>query len=292
MVQAKTGTVIRLRIKQKFHTGMMDVDVGLCTALSRGLILSVPSPHTINNLSPFFTPPDGVEEFSTEDLLKIDIQYNVDNGLDDKDVRKLTKQHKTIPSNAVDLIQQIQKFSNLIGEIFGTSSYIYLQNLELYEDIRQQRRLLSNHFSSLGEAFGFTILHRIHVSNQIFLQSCTQGEISSIDLDALRFSNLLREIQMGIFQISHLFQTKKRQTEEPDDDKGDHTGKKKRKKNKNNKGETVRNKNLIPDCALKFNEKFGDIFHPEVKRAYKGKLPKLGGEDVDILLYGNNIPTP
>ena len=129
----------------------------------------MPSPHSINNLSPFFTPPDGIEKFSTEDLLKIDIQYNVGNGLDDKDVRKLTKQTKAIPANAIDLIQQIQNFSNLIGEIFGVESYIYLQNLELYEDIRQQRRLLSNHFSALGEAFGFTILHRIHVGNQLFL---------------------------------------------------------------------------------------------------------------------------
>ena len=66
----------------------MDIDVGLCTALSRGLILSMPSPHSINNLSPFFTPPDAIENFSTEDLLKIDVQYNVGNGLDDKDVRK------------------------------------------------------------------------------------------------------------------------------------------------------------------------------------------------------------
>ena len=65
----------------------------------------MPSPHAINNLSPFFTPPDGAEEFSSEDLLKIDVQYKVGNGLDDKDVRMLTKQKKTIPKNAVDLIQ-------------------------------------------------------------------------------------------------------------------------------------------------------------------------------------------
>jgi hypothetical protein len=110
MVQAKTGTVIRLRLKQKFHDGMMDADIGLCTALSRGLILSMPSPHAINNLSPFFTPPDGVETFSTKDLLKIDVQYHVGNGLEEKDVRKLTKQHKSIPNNAIDLTQQIQNF--------------------------------------------------------------------------------------------------------------------------------------------------------------------------------------
>ena len=86
----------------------MDVDVGLCTALSRGLVLSMPSPHSINNLSPFFTPPDGVESFSTEDLSKMDIQYHVGNELEEKDLRKLTKQIKSIPGNAIDLTQQIQ----------------------------------------------------------------------------------------------------------------------------------------------------------------------------------------
>ena len=75
---------------------MMDIDVGLCTALSRGSILSMPSPHSINNLSPFVTPSDGIENFSTEDLLKIDVQYNVGNGLDDKDVRK-PSQNRTKP---------------------------------------------------------------------------------------------------------------------------------------------------------------------------------------------------
>ena len=63
------------------------MDIGLCSALSRGLVLSMPSSHTINNLSSFFTPPDGAEEFSSEDLLKIDVQYKVGNGLDDKDVK-------------------------------------------------------------------------------------------------------------------------------------------------------------------------------------------------------------
>ena len=90
----------------------------------------------------------------------------------------------------------------------------------------------------------------------------------------------MREIQMGSFQISHLFQGKKRQPEEPDDDKDDNPGKKKRMRNKHNKGETVRNRNLIPNCALKPNKKFGDIFHSEVKRAYKGKIPKLGSEEI------------
>ena len=120
MVQAKTGTVIRLRLKQKFHDGMMDVDIGLCTVLSRGLILSMPSPHSINNLFPRFTPPDGVESFSTEDLLKIDVQYHIGNGLEGKDVRKLTKQNKSIPSNAIDLTGRRDRMYREVVECYST----------------------------------------------------------------------------------------------------------------------------------------------------------------------------
>ena len=110
IVQAKTGPVIRLILQQKFPTLCINVDVGLCTALSRGLVLSIPSPHTINNLSPFFTPPDGAEEFSAEDFLKIDVQYKVDNGLDDKDVKMLTKQKKTIPKMPLTLFNKSKNF--------------------------------------------------------------------------------------------------------------------------------------------------------------------------------------
>ena len=178
---------------------MIDVDIGFCTALSRGLILSMPCSYLMNNLNPFFTPADGVENFSIENLLKIDIQYNVGNGLDDKDVKKLTKQHKTIPNNAVDLIQQVL---NLVDSEDP-------QNLEFSNKITKHRRILFNHYSSLGEAFRFSILHRLHVGNQLFFQSCVQGEIESTDVDAICLNNFMCEVQTGSFQLSHLFQPTK-----------------------------------------------------------------------------------
>ena len=85
---------------------------------------------------------------------------------------------------------------------------------------------------------------------------------------------------MGIFTVSHLYNKKKRDHDISDDDKGGTGPTKKRKRNKRGQGETVRNHgSLPPDCALKSNEKFGDIFHPEIKKAYKGNTPKLGDEE-------------
>ena len=88
---------------------------------------------------------------------------------------------------------------------------------------------------------------------------------------------------MGTFTISHLYKKNKRELDTSDDEQGGGTGQKKKKKkvNRRGHGETVRNHGNLPsDYALKSNEKFGDIFHPEIKKAYKGNTPKLGDEEI------------
>jgi hypothetical protein len=286
MVQAKTGPVIRLRLHQKYPSLMMNVDIGLCTALSRGLILSMPGTHTINNLSPFFTPPDGCEDLSSEKLLKIDIQARVGNGLDEKDVKSLTRQRKTIPKNAVDLGQQIQNFSKIIAEIFGTKSYIYIQNTELFEEVQRNRRPIHDLFTSLQEAFGFSFLHRVHISNQTYLQSCTRGDINSVDFEAIRFHHMMREIKMGTFQVSHLYSTTKRKHQDPEGESDDESEKGSNGRNRNgekkkkNLGSLAKNDFLIQGCSLNPNEKFGDVFRPSIKKSYKGEVPKLDGGEL------------
>ena len=74
--------------------------------LSPGLILSFLGNHSINNLSHFFTPPDGNKIF-TEDLLKINFLTKVGNGIEDNDAKALTLQNKSFLINAIDLTQQI-----------------------------------------------------------------------------------------------------------------------------------------------------------------------------------------
>ena len=282
MVQAKTGLVIRLRLHQKYSSLMMNVDVGLYTALSRGLILSMTRTHTINNLSPFFTPPDGCGDLSSENLLKIDVQARVGNGLDDKDVRSLTRQRKTIPKNAVDLGQQIQNFSKIIAEIFGDKSFIYTQNAELFEEVQRNRRQIHDLFDSLQEAFGFSFLHRVHISNQTYLQSCTRGDVNSIDFDAIRFEHMMREIKMGTFQVSHLYRAMKRKHQDSDDESDDDSGKdngnrnRNGKKKKKNLGSPAKKDFLIQGYSLNSNEKFGGVFRPSIKKSFKCEIPTFG----------------
>merc|ERR1711884_27324 len=140
----------------------------------------------------------------------------------------------SFPNNAIDLIQQIQNFARLISKIFGDSSFIYFQNQELFQKLTRSRRQLASLFASLKEGFGFSFLHRVHVANQVFLQSCCTGSFDSIDFDSLRFESLMREIQMGTFPISHLFRPKKnkRQIDSDDESIQEQRHSKKRKNNR------------------------------------------------------------
>jgi len=97
----------------------MDIDTGMCTALSRGLILSLPDSWSINNFSPFFTPPDSQGSLTSENLLSIDVQSMVGNGIGEKELKLLTKQYSKSPTNAIDLINQIENFALIAEEIFG-----------------------------------------------------------------------------------------------------------------------------------------------------------------------------
>ena len=58
LLQAKNGANFKMRLHQIFPHLIMDIDVGMCTAMSRGLFLSLPDCWAINNFSPFFTPPE------------------------------------------------------------------------------------------------------------------------------------------------------------------------------------------------------------------------------------------
>ena len=75
---------------------------------------------------------------------------------------------------------------------------------------------------------------------------------------------------MGTIQVSHLFRKKKLISEDSDEDGDEQPKKKTKKKNRNQKENTVRNNDLLSDCTLKPNEKFGDVFHPEVIKGFKG----------------------
>ena len=102
----------------------MSVSVLPCSVVlsaSSALILSIPCLL-------FFTPLTG-RDFSTKNLVKLDILEKVGNSIKDNNVKALTKQKKYFPSNAVDLIQTIQNFTIVIGKIFGSNSFIYIQNM-------------------------------------------------------------------------------------------------------------------------------------------------------------------
>ena len=93
---------------------------------------------------------------------------------------------------------------------------------------------------------------------------------------------MMREIQMSTFPISHLFKPRKNKREFNEDSyQGNNNNKKQRfNRQQDQKGDVERCSDLIPECSLSPEEKFGDVFHPSIKRSFSGTIPKLDNEEI------------
>ena len=56
--------------------------------------------------------------------------------------------------------------------------------------------------------------------------------------------------------------------------------KKKKNPNKGQCGDAVTNNNIIKDCHLDSDGKFGAVFHPKNKKSFEGEIPLTDGEEI------------
>ena len=70
-----------MRLDQQFPNNIMDLDTGMCTALSKVLSLSLPDAWTVRTFSPFFTTAERDNLLSSERLINIDMEAEIGNEL-------------------------------------------------------------------------------------------------------------------------------------------------------------------------------------------------------------------
>lgn len=273
IIRAKNGAVIKMRLHQKFSDHIMDLDCGMCTALSKGLILSLPDSWAISNLLPFFTPSDSYGNLMSENLLQLEVQTMVGNGLGEKELKLLTKQISKVPTNVIDLIYQIQNFCSLIGELFGKNSLLYKSLMNVSVKCSSLKREFKKYFDQHSENFGFQFLHLIHVGTQIYLKSCAHNKLSKLDDFAIDFNSFFREIQLGSFVVKARPSNKRKQEDE-------NTDPDKKRMKSDNQGEAVINNDVIAECKIQPGNRFGKIFHPHNKREFNGEIPKINGKEI------------
>jgi len=95
----------------------MSLDLGLCTALNKGIMIILDDASTPNNFTPFLTPPVGDDEKEEENnnLLKLVVQEQ----FDEKDLVLLTKMDVIIPMKVYCLKHHIKNYSSSAGRILG-----------------------------------------------------------------------------------------------------------------------------------------------------------------------------
>ena len=95
----------------------ISLEPGFCTVLSKLILIYQDDTSTLKNFTIFLTPPvnDGDEEEENANFLKTAIQEKLDN----KDLRLLTKMEVTITMKTSELRHHIKKYRGCVGRLLG-----------------------------------------------------------------------------------------------------------------------------------------------------------------------------
>ena len=205
ILQCKGGAATQLELQLKNMGENMNLSVGLCTSLNKGLILSNPTPHHINNLSPLFTPPshstssiDYGHDNNNQNLLESAVQASDGNGLARDEVIKQTKQTILVPRNIHDLRQHVKNFAFVLGEYFGKESVFKNKYSDFVDFIKENETEIIQGFKQ--EGYPVTIMNQLHVRGQRFLVSCGSAN-DEVDFSELNMKDLKDAIRNGTLVI-------------------------------------------------------------------------------------------
>ena len=73
ILRQKAGTAVRDLLHHEMRQAGLRacLQMGMCTTLKNGCIASVPSPTSINQLNPFYCPPEADEKLSTHTIMRL-----------------------------------------------------------------------------------------------------------------------------------------------------------------------------------------------------------------------------
>ena len=175
------------------HNCIVNLNMGMCTALKNGLLLSQPWPNEVSNFSPHFTPPLlGSSEDSPELQLRLEEQSKNGKLLAD-DLDLVTNQKVQYPESYNALRHFVKNFTFLVVELAGSSSVVASELLEVLAHVEKFETDYLYHFLEF-QGFGAFFINKIHVGIQKFLHSCTCGQVSKLNLLAIEFKHLLKSI--------------------------------------------------------------------------------------------------
>ena len=163
------------------------LELELCTALDKGILVSPDDANIPKNLTLFLTPPLKNDEDSEEisNLLKLAVQEKCEQ----EELILLTKMNITIPLKTQDLKHRMRNFVGIFGRYFVSDSMMYINLQEVAEYIDNKENNYKYEFNQ-EKLFGDYFLDKIHWRIHRFLDSCPSGDVARVNTSKLEFKDM------------------------------------------------------------------------------------------------------
>ena len=255
----QNGAQVEQYLRQSMKQFNMAIEPGLCTALNKGILVSIDDGSAPRNLTPFFTPPLKDDEERTHDGTTLSLA--VKEKFEDRDVSLLTKMDITIPFNTQDLRHHVKNYAALLARCFGEDSRVHMAIKKISTHMEKKEMAYTYEFRQ-EKLFGGHFLDRINRRVHRFLDSCAKGEIKEVDVNKLEFDDLLEQLENFEYntKVPAWIRTllKKRGSDSYDDTNsgGGETGGRYKRRQVRDSGEKrkIEYPNVAESCKLSQNE--------------------------------------
>ena len=129
----QNGAQVDQYLKQVMVGHNVSFELGLCSALNKGLMVHADDGSLPKNFPCFLTPPmkDDEGEAECNSILKLAVQSKYT----EEDVTLLTKMQISVPMNVQDLKQHVKNIAGFATRCFGENSVLNQSLQELHEHI-------------------------------------------------------------------------------------------------------------------------------------------------------------
>jgi len=254
---------------------------GMCTSIRQGILASQPAHTDINGLSPFCTPNENKEDkLDHATMLFMSEQMELGK-VSSTDLKQITKLSITFPTDFSAYVHYVKNFHLLLELLAGPESIIAKAVKTMLVHAIDNERSYRDQAEDEWTFFP-SMLDHIHRRTQMFIHSAGEGKVSLLRTKQIDFSPLMEDIEGHNYHHNtpKWLKTKKRPWKDstPVGNAGksnspggsgngnDNSPSNNDTKKKDKRGEKVTNNNMVECLKVPSHLKYGDIFHPEMRK--------------------------
>ena len=216
ILECDTGIRARELIYAKLGKNIINIDRGFGTTLARGYLVSQPSERDMNDFPPVFTGPDFNLRAQDTEQDHFAEEQATHGKISDETLKMLSQYTAKYPKDYNELRHFTKKISDITNLLFGQDPILALAVRDVYKHISENERSYTQAFIDKWY-FGASVVDKIHIRCQKYIRSCTQGEVSEVNVMTLQFGEMFDKIFMSEYVAllpNWVEKTKKRDNED------------------------------------------------------------------------------